>query len=223
MKPDVASLVVFALVALAGCDSSSNGTTPTAVKTIEVVSGDGQTVSVGETAPAPLVVKVLQDGGPLSGATVGFTSKIAASFSAVPSTDASGITQTIVTAGTVAGSDTITPNASGATTSARFVLTIRPGAPDTLRKLAGDGQRAAPGTTLGYPFVVDVKDQYLNNIEGVAVTWTTTGGSLSATTTTTATGGIAQVILTLPSTPGIVRVTAEVPGVASVTFQAEAR
>ena len=222
MKPDVASLVVFAF--LAGCHGSSNtGTTPTTVKTLQAVSGDGQTVSVAEAAPAPLVVKVLEDGAPLSGATVGFSSKLAASFSTAPSTDANGITQTMVTAGTAAGSDTITLALSGATTSDTFFLTIRPGAPDTLRKLAGDGQRAAPGTTLGHPLVIDVKDKYLNNIEGVSVSWTTTGGALSAATTTTATGGITQVTLTLPNTPGIAKVTAQVPGVRLVTFQAEAR
>jgi len=220
MKSDVASLVVFAF--LVGCHSSSS-TTPTSVKTIQVVSGDGQTVSVSEAAPSPLVVKVLEDGAPVPDATVGFSSRLTSSFSAVPNTDASGITQTMVTAGTVAGSDTITPSASGATSSEKFVLTIRAGAPDTLRKLAGDGQRAAPGTTLGHPLVIDVKDKYLNNVEGVSVTWTTTGGSLSAATTTTATGGITQVTLTLPTTPGITKVTARVAGVDSVTFQAEAR
>ena len=222
MKLDVASLVVFAF--LAGCHSPSNtGTTPTTVKALEAVSGDGQTVSVGEAAPAPLVVKVLEDGVPMSGASVGFSSRLAASFSTVPSTDASGITQTIVTAGNAAGSDTITLVLSGATTSDTFFLTIRPGAPDTLRKLAGDGQRAAPGTTLSHPLVVDVKDKYFNNIEGASVSWTTTGGALSAATTTTATGGITQVTLTLPNTPGITKVTAQIPGVALVTFQAEAR
>jgi len=222
MKPDVASLVVFAF--LAGCHSSSNtGTTPTTVKSLQAVSGDGQIVSVAEAAPAPLVVKVLEDGAPLSGAAVVFSSKLAASFSSVPSTDVNGITQTTVTAGTAAGVDTITLVLSGATTSDTFFLTIRPGAPDTLRKLAGDGQRAAPGTTLGHPFVIDVKDKYLNNVEGVSVSWTTTGGALSATTTTTAAGGITQVTLTLPNTPGIAKVTAQVPGVTLVTFQAEAR
>lgn len=221
MKPDIASLVVLA--SLAGCNSSGSSTTPTPVRTVQVVSGDGQAVSVTEAAPAPLVVKVLEDGAPLSGVAVGFSPQITASFSAVPVTDASGMTQTIVTAGTVAGSDTITASTSGATTSARFVLTIRPGAPDTLRKLAGDGQRAAPGTTLGHPLVIDVKDKYFNNIEGVSVSWTTTAGSLSAAKTTTATGGITQVTLTLPSTPGIAKVTARVAGLDSVTFQAEAR
>jgi adhesin/invasin len=222
MKPDVASLMAFAF--LVGCGGSSNtGTTPTTVTTVQAVSGDGQSVSVAEAALAPLVVKVLEDGAPKSGATVGFSSRRAASFSTVPNTDASGLTQAIVTAGTVAGSDTITVSSGGATTSDTFFLTIRPGAPDTLRKLAGDGQRAAPGTTLGYPLVIDVKDKYFNNIEGVSVGWTTTGGSLSAATTTTATGGITQVTLTLPNTPGIARVTAQISGIGSVTFQAEAR
>jgi adhesin/invasin len=221
MKPDVASLVVF--VFLAGCHSS-NSTTPTSAKIVQVVSGDGQTVSVTEAAPAPLVVKVLDENGvPVSGATVGFSPRIIASFSTAPSTDASGITQTIVTAGTVAGSDTITASTGGATTFGTFVLTIRPGAPDTLRKLAGDGQIAAPGTTLSHPLVIDVKDKYFNNIEGASVTWTTTAGSLSATTTTSGTGGITQITLTLPNTQGITKVTARVSSTDSATFQAEAK
>jgi adhesin/invasin len=218
MKPDLASLVVLAL--LAGCSSS---TTPTAVRTVQAVSGDGQTVSVTEAAPVPFVVKILDDGAAVADVSVYFTTQISASFSTVSNTDASGMTQTTVTAGTVAGTDTITASTTDATTSATFILTIRPSAPDTLRKLAGDGQVAAPGTTLGYPLVIDVKDEYLNNVEGVAVVWTATGGSLSATTTTTDADGITQVTLTLPNTPGIAKVTARVAGVDSVTFLAEAR
>jgi len=53
----------------------------------------------------------------------------------------------------------------------------------------------APGYNSNYGLglnweVIDVKDKYFNNIEGASVTWTTTAGSLSATTTTSGTGGI---------------------------------
>ncbi len=219
MKPDVASLMVFAL--LAGCSSGS--TAPTSTVTVQAVSGDGQTVSVTEAAAAPLVVKVLENGAPLSDMAVGFSTRLTVSFSTVANTDGSGLTQTTVTAGTVAGIDTITAFTSDATELATFILTIRPSAPDTLRKLAGDGQIAAPGTVLSYPLVIDVKDKYLNNVGGASVVWTTSGGSLSATTTTTEPDGITRVTLTLPDGPGITRVTARVAGADSVTFTAEGR
>jgi adhesin/invasin len=222
MKLRVAALLAAAAWNV-GCHGSNN-TTPTPPTTVQVVSGTPQTTVVATAAAAPLVVKVLdENGGPAANLSVGFSTRLPASFTPPASTDANGITQTTVTAGTTAGADTITATATGSVQSAIFVLTITPGPPDTLRKLAGDGQIAPVGTTLPRPFVIDVKDQYLNNVVGAQVTWTTDAGTLSATTSTTIEGGLAQTVLTLPNTAGTVRVTAHVPGANDVTFLAQAR
>ncbi len=218
-------LGVALLVAASGCKSSST-TNPTTdpPNVVEVVSGDGQSVVVHEPAAEPLVVRVTDGtGGPVAGVTVGFVPGIGGSFSTPVATDADGRTTSTFTASSRAGVDTIRASAPTSTTKAVFVFTILPGPAAGLRKLAGDGQVAPPGTTLSYPFVVDVKDADANNLQDVAVTWTTAAGTLSATATPTDSTGQAQTVLTLPATAGTFKITAHVDGLADVTFTAFAR
>jgi hypothetical protein len=63
-----------------------------------------------------------------------------------------------------------------------------------------------------------VVDAFGNAVQGATVTWTTSSGSLSPTTTTTNATGDAATALTT-SAPGTYFVTATLPGRASVTFQ----
>ena len=213
------------LVAAAGCKSSST-TTPTTVppNVVQVLSGDGQSVVVHEQGTEPLVVRVVDDGGaPVSGVTVSFVPAIGGAFSAAAVTDADGQTMATFTASTRAGVDTILASTPTSTSKGVFVFTILPGPAGALRKLAGDGQVAPPGTTLTYPFVVDVKDADANNLENVDVVWSATAGSLSAAATPTDSTGQAQTVLTLPATAGTYKITAHVAGVTDVTFTAFAR
>ena len=82
---------------------------------------------------------------------------------------------------------------------------------------------APASSTLSYPFVIDVKDQFANGIQGVQVTWTTDGGTLSATVTITDKAGQTQTKLTLPAIAGDVSVTAHVTGLTDAIFIATAR
>lgn len=218
-------MVLAGAVGVSACKSSGSSTAPPEDShLLSVVSGDGQSVVVGTQAAEPLVVQVTDlAGAPAAGVTVAFTPGIGGSFSTPPATDADGRTMTTFTASTRAGVDSIRATVASSTSKAIFVLTILPGPPAGLRKLAGDGQVAPPGATLTYPFVVDVKDADGNNLEGIEVTWTTNGGALSAASTTTDDGGRTQTVLTLPSAAGTYRITAHVPGITDVTFTAFAR
>ena len=73
--------------------------------------------------------------------------------------------------------------------------------PQTLAKLSGDEQQAAPSASLAEPLVVSVLDQNGAAFSGATVTFAVTAGegTLSATTATTDENGRAASTLTLGS------------------------
>jgi uncharacterized protein (TIGR03437 family) len=83
---------------------------------------------------------------------------------------------------------------------------------------SGDRQTAAISTALRDPLVVEVRLQDGSAAPGVAVAFTTTGGTLSAAEARTGQDGRASVRLTLPATPSSVTVTATVENLAPVRF-----
>ncbi len=191
------------------------------IAVVAVVSGDNQSAVAGTALAAPLVAKVTDGGGnPVSGVTVTFASSNGGSFgSATTTTNAAGQAQTTFTAGTGAGTTLVTATAASGP-SAIFTVNVTPAAASQIVKVSGDNQTAAKGTTLPAAFVVKVTDQYGNTISGKTVTWTTTGGTLSAASTTTDVKGEARSTLTLPSTTGAQTVTVRVTGLTDVTFTA---
>jgi hypothetical protein len=213
------SILLFAVIS--ACKSTTG---PTTSITINVISGSGQTITVQDTVPEPLVVRVVDgSGAPVVGATVAFTTQLIGGFTTVPVTDADGMTQTRFFASTRVGKDTITTTTANVTTTGIFLVTILPGPADTVKKLSGDGQVGAPGQALSFPFVVAVKDQFNNNVKDVTVSWITDGGTLSSAATVTDSVGQTEVSLTLPPAPAKVHVTARVPGIADAIFIATAR
>ena len=77
-----------------------------------------------------------------------------------------------------------------------------PPVPTTLSIISGDNQTGLTGEALANPFVVEVRDENGNPLEGVIVTFAVTagGGSLSDTNVDTDTNGLgAESILTLGS------------------------
>ena len=94
--------------------------------------------------------------------------------------------------------------------------------PQTLTKLSGDEQEGPAGAPLSEPFVVEVRDQNNNPLEGAQVAFfvTSGGGALSVAIDTTDANGRASVILTLGSNPGKNTVEARVAGLESQIFGA---
>lgn len=187
-----------------------------------MVSGDGQTGSVGQALDLPLVARVqLADGRPVAGIPVTFS--VHTSYGSVsPATavsDASGQVSVRWTLGTLAGPMEVQaaiPTGSTVT----FRATARPGPVATLRKVAGDGQQGRAGSVLADSLVVQALDAFNNPVPGATVTWSAPAGSVSPATATTRADGTARTAYTLPSTGGTATVQASVPGAEAVAFQA---
>ena len=97
--------------------------------------------------------------------------------------------------------------------------------PTTLLSISGDNQEGVTGEVLANPFVVEVRDENGDPLEGVAVRFVvlTGGGSLSATTSTTDPNGRVESTLTLGSDPGANTVEVSVEGISQmVVFNAVA-
>jgi hypothetical protein len=99
------------------------------------------------------------------------------------------------------------------------------GPPNTLEKVAGDGQSGGIGQALPAPLVVEVTDGSGNGVAGVTVTWAVQGGgSVSAQTVQTGSDGRASVQRVLGPQLGQQTTTATAGGVqgSPVTFVATA-
>ena len=106
--------------------------------------------------------------------------------------------------------------------------TSRPPQPQTLQIISGNNQQSSTSSALANPFVVEVRDQNGNPLQGVQVTFVVTAGNgrLSGVSivdsATTDANGRTEVRLSLGANPGTTVVVATVAGLDSVTFSAVA-
>ena len=195
-------------------------------KTLDKVSGDELEGPAGAAMPQPFVVQIRdQNGNPLEGVAVTFevTAGGGTLSATTATTDADGLASATLTLGRDPGSNTVTARVSELNPvifSATGLAT-----PTTAEAISGDEQQGAVGTLMPEPFVVEVRDQNGNPIEGIAVTFEVTagGGTLSATTATTDADGRAASTLTMGSQLGANTVVTTVAGLDPVTFTATAR
>ena len=108
-----------------------------------------------------------------------------------------------------------------------FTVTVDPSLPTVtrLKKISGDNQTGFTGEALANPFVVEVRDQFDDLLEGAIVTFAVTGGggTLSTATGTTDAKGQSESTLTLGSDPGANTVEVSAENIdETVTFNAEA-
>jgi plastocyanin len=219
------------LAAVLGCGGGdSNGGTPpptTAIAKASANSGDAQSGRVGEPLPSPLLVVVTEDGSPLSGATVAW-STAAAGGSLNPTssvTGADGVASTMWSLGTVAGPQSAAATLSGASGSPlSFTATATAGVPAVLAEHDGNNQSGEVNTQLAEPVQARVTDDFGNAVGGVPVNWAATGATLSAPTHPSDANGVSGVAVTLGSTAGPITITAAVDGLdgSPVTFAATA-
>ena len=93
------------------------------------------------------------------------------------------------------------------------------GPPETVVPASGDSQVAPPvGDKLPLPLAVRVTDAQGHNVSGAEVVWSTSHGSLSATTSVTNVDGLASVEWTLGPLAGIQTAIGTVSGISPVTF-----
>jgi plastocyanin len=201
------------LLGCGGDDGGGNGGTPPATTAIAKASpsGDAQTGTVGQPLAEGIRVSVTEDGQPLLGATVTWSTTAAGGSLAEPTTttDNSGIATNTWTLGTVAGSQAAQASLSGASGSPlSFTATATPDVATELEKVSGDGQQGEIGAQLASPLVAKVSDQFGNGVPGVDVAWATSDGSVSAASVPTSASGTSSVNVTLGSTPGPITITA---------------
>jgi adhesin/invasin len=232
-----ASLVVAAI--LAGCEAAPITETPR-VGTLEYVSGDGQTGTVGLLLGQHLIVRLVdQFGTPVAGETVAFepsTASVALGATTDPilaATGSDGIASAQLRLGTGTGPYRVTATWPGLETGGisgpvqvvDFDATAGPAPAATLTITAGNNQTAAVNTLLPTALSVRVADAFNNPISGATVTFVigSGGGQLSVAEATSNASGIASTSWTLGPTAGAQSVTAFIPGVAPVTFNATAK
>jgi hypothetical protein len=168
-----------------------------------IISGAGQSGTVGQALGSAFTVKVTDAGGnPVSGVAVVFavtggggtlsatstvTDSLGQAYSTLTLGPSSGVNTVTATSGTLAGSP-VTFTATGTTVSAT-----------TITMISGNGQTGATGQALASAFTVKVTSTSGAPVSGVAVTFAVTGGqgTLSATNTVTDSLGQAYSTLTL--------------------------
>jgi len=202
--------------------STPNGVTDRATvvivpppSTITLVSGGGQTGTVGTSLAAPATVQVnAADGAGVPGVSVAFAAPSGGQVGAASAvTDANGRASTTLTLGTVSGPQNFAVAAGSL--SAIIPETANAGLPARIDAISGESQADTIRTTLP-PLVVRVTDQFGNPVPGVVVTWTRNGnGSLGSVTSATGTDGRATTSYTLGSVAGSEAVTASAGGLTS--------
>ena len=194
-------------------------------KTLTKISGHDQQGPAGAALPKPFLVEVRdQNNNPLEGTTVTFaaTGGGGTLSSTTATTDANGRAAATLTLGRDPGRNTVVARVA----ELKPVIFSASGLaiPTTLTRISGDDQQGAAGTALPESFVVEVRDQNGNPLDGAQVTFAVTGGggTLSATTAATDANGYAATTLTLGREPETITVVATVAGLEPVTFTATA-
>ena len=205
-----------------------------AATTVEIYSGNGQTMPAGSMLPNALSVLVKdQNGDPFEGATVDFsvnpTDGTLDPTSAT--TRSNGRAFTTLRLGSTAEIYTVTATVRGITDTATFTATATSVGYNAIKIVSGNGQSGRAGQQLPRPLVVEVKNQNGDPLVGVTVRFSTafdpdTGrsfGSVNPTTDTTDADGQASTRFMLGSTASVYTVTASATIINvsySVTFTA---
>lgn len=227
------TFAALALAAMLGCggdlalpSSSGEGVDLT------IVGGNGQTGTVGQELPAPLVVSVAAGGTPIAGHEVAFVvSGEPAAGRLDPDTAVTGSDGRAV-ARWVLGSEPgphvvearLIVSEPAPPPTALFEASAVAGEPDTVRALSAVSQPGRIGQPTPEDPVVLIVDRFGNPVGGAGVDWGVTagGGSVSSPRTATGADGKATVTWTLGLGIGVQKLTARVEGVygSPVTFTA---
>jgi|GEM_PF-476579 len=206
----------------------SGGTTQPVQYGIAVLSGASQTATVGQSLPAPFVVRVsdLSTGNGVAGVTVTWTiiGGEGTLSDATSLTDASGDAASQLTLGTRAGLQLTQATFQGSQSPVVFVTTALPGPLARLIKSEGDSQTSNTSGALPLPLIVETEDGYGNPVPGVPVHWDVVGGgTVSVADGVSNAAGLVVNTLTLDSMPGVEMVYATTPAlVDTIAFRATA-
>jgi hypothetical protein len=198
--------------------------TQPASRTFSIVSGDAQSGVVGTTLANQIVVRLLEAGSPVVGATIAFTpvSQGTATPSSV-ATDANGEARTSWRLGTTAGPHSLTVTAPGASPLSA-TATATPGAAAQLSIYSGNAQTGNINQPLPQPIIAAVADAFGNPVPGATVTFAVTGGGGTITPTSAIAdeGGHARATWTLGPNAGAQTATANIPSIGNAQITATA-
>ena len=228
----LAPLLLAVQLGLAGC-GGSDLLLPSAGQPakISVVSGDGQTGTVGQPLGEPIVVAVTDpENRPVEGIEVAFVVPAGATIAPNDTvvTGADGRATVTYTLSTSSGDQIVEARAKPVVASSSITTTFTakamPEAAVSLVLAGGDGQRGEVSTALADSLAVRAVDQFGNGVAGVDVGWAADGGSVSAGSVTTGADGRSAVQRTLGDHPGSYGTTATASGLAGspVSFTATA-
>lgn len=163
----------------------------------------------------PISFLVTHNGVALGGVTLTWTAKGGDSRIVTPSaaSDSTG-----VATGTWVLSDSVGFDTLGIQTSSgirTFYAHTVPGSATLITRLVADSMSVAVGTPT--TLAVQATDARNNLVTNANVTWSATGGTLSAPASASNTNGRAEISF-IPSAPGVYRITATLPGEASTVF-----
>ena len=154
-----------------GVEVKFDSRTPT---TLEIISGDAQSDTVDVTLAQPFVVEVRDENGAVfEGVPVVFTITAGGGTVApeLATTDADGRTESRLRLGSDPGTNTVEVSVEGIAQTAVFSAeaSLPPPMPTAPSIVSGDNQNGLTGDPLTNPFVVEVRDQYDDPMEGVIV------------------------------------------------------
>ena len=197
-----ASLALLSLgAALGACGDKKLG--PSVPASVNIVSGDSQTLLAGNRVSVPLVAAIVNDeGSPLSNVQVRWkvTAGGGSLETVVDTTDANGQSSTIYHSPALVGTATVA--ATAAEQSRQFSVIIVADTTGSLFAYGGSGAAALVGVPL--TLTARATDRFGNPMSGVAVTWSTSSGQLQATSgTTDSTGTTTNVITVGPDTGSV--------------------
>lgn len=145
------------------------------VATLTLISGGGQTGTVGEPLPEPVVVLARDRNGNVArGAPIAFSVESGGGGFPAPTvnTDTQGLASATWTLGTGAGQQQRARVSGGGGTAVIQIDALSvAGPPDALLVTTGDGQSAPRGRPLPIPVSVRVTDRFTNPVPGVPVTF----------------------------------------------------
>jgi plastocyanin len=198
-------LLLTALLTLscAGGGDSNQPDPPSVVIARDVVSGNGQTDTVGQSLADSFRVVVSEGGAPKAGVAVTWSVSSGSIAFASNITDASGRAAARMTLGHSAGGFTALATISGGS-KVTFTATGIPDAPTNITSIAGTGQAALVSTNASLPLTVKVTDQFGNVTPGVAVAWAKVAGNGSAngSSSTTNQNGLASISVNVGTPAG---------------------
>jgi Bacterial Ig-like domain (group 1) len=201
-----ASLALLSLgAALGACGDKKLG--PSVPASVNIVSGDSQTLLAGNHASIPLVAAIVNsDGSPLPNVPVRWSVGTGGGSleTVADTTDVNGQSSTIYRSPALVGTATVT--ASAGQEGRPFTVLI---VADTLGSLFAYGGNGA-AALVGVPLTLTARatDRFGNPISGVDVTWSTSSGQLQATSSTTDSTGKASNVITVGPDTGAVSITA---------------